>query len=38
MNQGNIILKNETGGAWDNDEKKQNASQICAVSSAVFVI
>ena len=22
MNQGNIILKNETGGAWDNDEKK----------------
>lgn len=37
MNQGNIILKDETGGAWDNDEKK-NASQICAVSSAVFVI
>ena len=22
MNQGNIILKNEAGGAWDNDEKK----------------
>ena len=22
INQGNIILKNETGGAWDNDEKK----------------
>ena len=37
MNQGNIILKNEAGGAWDNDEKK-NASQICNVSSAVFII